>query len=204
MLSNPHHQMDDDDDEIEEKLLSSLEPPPDDMCYELSLSFMVPQQQSCGSDRVTALHCATAGGSTASLEVVKLLLGASADANCVNAYGNRPVDLIALALNSPCSSRRKAMEMLFRGDRSVMESDQIAIEKGDQLKVSSPQMPKEGSDKKEYPIDISLPDTNNGDIWRKRKEERPKKVPIQLCSLPRIPQRIVPEGRCLRVCSWCL
>jgi len=125
-------------------------------------SGMVDVNRSCGSDRVTALHCATAGGSTASLEVVKRLLDASADANCVNAYGNRPVDLIARALKSPCSSRRKAMEMLLRGDKSVMESDQIAIEEGDQQKVSSPQMSKEGSDKKEYPIDISLPDINNG------------------------------------------
>ncbi|XP_009369177.1 zinc finger CCCH domain-containing protein 29-like [Pyrus x bretschneideri] len=125
-------------------------------------SGMVDVNRSCGSDRVTALHCAAAGGSTASLEVVKLLLDASADANCVNAYGNMPVDLIAPALKSPCSSRRKAMEMLLRGDKSVMESDQIAIEEGDQQKVSSPQMPKEGSDKKEYPIDISLPDINNG------------------------------------------
>ncbi|BBG98063.1 zinc finger CCCH-type family protein [Prunus dulcis] len=101
--------------------------------------------RSCGSDKVTALHCATAGGSTASLEVVKLLLDASADANC-----------------SPCSSRRKTMEMLLKGDMSVMESDQIANQEGDQQKFPSPQLSKDGSEKKEYPIDISLPDINNG------------------------------------------
>ncbi|KAI5346584.1 hypothetical protein L3X38_014463 [Prunus dulcis] len=118
--------------------------------------------RSCGSDKVTALHCATAGGSTASLEVVKLLLDASADANCVNANGNKPIDLIAPALKSPCSSRRKTMEMLLKGDMSVMESDQIANQEGDQQKFPSPQMSKDGSEKKEYPIDISLPDINNG------------------------------------------
>jgi len=122
-------------------------------------SGMADVNRYCGSDRVTALHCAAAGGSTASLEVVKLLLDASADANCVNANGNKPIHLIAPALKSPCSSRRKAMEMLLRGDKSIMESD---TEEGDQQKVSSPQMSKEGSEKKEYPIDISLPDINNG------------------------------------------
>ena len=65
--------------------------------------------RSCGSDGVTALHCATAGCSSSSLEVVKLLLDASADANCVNANGNKPVDLIAPAWKSSCNSRRKAM-----------------------------------------------------------------------------------------------
>ncbi|KAM5556693.1 zinc finger CCCH domain-containing protein 29 [Rosa sericea] len=112
--------------------------------------------RSCGSDRVTALHCATAGGSSSSLEVVKLLLDASADANCVNANGNKPVDLIAPALKSPCNSRRKATEMLLKGDMSLLGSDI------DDQEVPSLQLLKEGSEKKEYPIDIALPDINNG------------------------------------------
>ncbi|CBI25469.3 unnamed protein product, partial [Vitis vinifera] len=75
--------------------------------------------RACGSDQVTALHCAAAGGSVSSLEVVKLLLDASADANCVDCNGNKPPS-------------------------------------------TAPQLSKEGSEKKEYPIDISLPDINNG------------------------------------------
>ncbi|RWW26928.1 hypothetical protein GW17_00008666 [Ensete ventricosum] len=48
------------------------------------------------SDGATALHCAAAGGSAASLEAVKLLIGASADVvDALDASGNRPGDVIA-------------------------------------------------------------------------------------------------------------
>ncbi|KAM2914159.1 hypothetical protein COP2_044725 [Malus domestica] len=50
---------------------------------------------------------------------------APADVNCVNANRNRHLDLIALALKSFYSSRRRAMEMPLRGDKSVMESDRL-------------------------------------------------------------------------------
>lgn len=113
--------------------------------------------RSCGSDRVTALHCATAGGSSASHEVVKLLLAASADPNCVSANGNKPVDLIVPAFKSSSSSR-KAMEMLLKGDDSFVEDDQFYNQEGDQQKVGIPL----GTEKKEYPVDVSLPDINNG------------------------------------------
>jgi len=113
--------------------------------------------RSCGSDRVTALHCATAGGSSSSLEIVKLLLAASADVNCVNANGNKPVDLIVPAFKSTSSSR-KAMEMMLKGDSSFVEDDQVYNQEGEQQKVGIPQ----GTEKKEYPIDVSLPDINNG------------------------------------------
>lgn len=111
--------------------------------------------RACGSDQVTALHCAAAGGSVSSLEVVKLLLDASADANCVDCNGNKPVDMIAPALKSSCNSRRRATEMLLRGDQ-VIELEE------EQQPSTAPQLSKEGSEKKEYPIDISLPDINNG------------------------------------------
>ncbi|KAH7537567.1 hypothetical protein FEM48_Zijuj03G0106700 [Ziziphus jujuba var. spinosa] len=117
--------------------------------------------RSCGSDRVTALHCATSGGSSSSLEIVKLLLDASADPNCVSANGNKPVDLIVPGFKSTSYSR-KAMEMLLTGNSSYVEDEQVFTQEGDQLKVGSPQLSKEGTEKKEYPIDISLPDINNG------------------------------------------
>ncbi|KAM2960991.1 hypothetical protein FF1_030618 [Malus domestica] len=82
------------------------------------------------TDQATALVQAgvpvirlAADGSTASLEVVKLLPDAFIDANCVNANRNRHLDLIAPALKSLCSSRMRAMEMPLRGDKLVMESD---------------------------------------------------------------------------------
>ncbi|KAM1041397.1 hypothetical protein ACFX13_031317 [Malus domestica] len=67
--------------------------------------------------RVPVIRLA-ADGSTASLEVVKLLPDAFIDAN-----RNRNLDLIAPALKSLCSSRMRAMEMPLRGDKLVMESD---------------------------------------------------------------------------------
>ncbi|XVF24147.1 hypothetical protein REPUB_Repub13aG0102100 [Reevesia pubescens] len=118
--------------------------------------------RACGSDGVTALHCAVAGGASSSLEIVKLLLDASADANCVDANGNKPVDLIVLALKSLSSSRRKVIELLLKGDDVVGFSDHILNQEEEFDKTALPQFVKEGSEKKEYPIDVSLPDINNG------------------------------------------
>ncbi|KAJ4841214.1 hypothetical protein Tsubulata_029995, partial [Turnera subulata] len=56
--------------------------------------------RACGGDKVTALHCAVAGGASSSVEIVKLLLEASADANCLDASGNKPGDLLASSLNA--------------------------------------------------------------------------------------------------------
>lgn len=106
----------------------------------------------CGSDMVTALHCAVAGGSELSFEVVKLLLEAGADADCVDAGGNKPVDLIVPGFNALSKSRRKVLELFLRGEVSA---ELVQGEMDVPLK-------KDGGDKKEYPIDISLPDINNG------------------------------------------
>lgn len=109
--------------------------------------------RSCGSDKVTALHCAAAGGSNSSLEAVKLLLEASADPNCVNCSGSKPVDLLAPGTSSMSNSRRKAVEMLLRGEDAVIGGE----EEEEQQKVAAPL-----SEKKEYPVDVSMPDINNG------------------------------------------
>ncbi|KAK8508279.1 hypothetical protein V6N13_055727 [Hibiscus sabdariffa] len=109
---------------------------------------------ACGADGVTALHCAVAGGANSSVEIVKLLLDASADANCLDANGNKPVDLIVPGLKSLSGSRRKVIELLLQGDDVVDVNPEEEFEKT--------VLSKEGSEKKEYPIDVSLPDINNG------------------------------------------
>ncbi|KAK4277818.1 hypothetical protein QN277_015754 [Acacia crassicarpa] len=109
--------------------------------------------RACGSDKATALHCAVAGGSESSLQIVKLLLEAKADRDCLDASGNKPVNLIAPAFSSSSNLRRKAMESLLRGDEL---SDQIIEQEAEQQKITAP------AEKKEYPVDISLPDINNG------------------------------------------
>ncbi|KAK8592147.1 hypothetical protein V6N13_062733 [Hibiscus sabdariffa] len=111
--------------------------------------------RACGSDGVTALHCAVAGGAGSSVEIIKLLLDASADVNCVDASGNKPVDLIASGLKALSNSRRKVIELLLNGDE-VLNGEE------ESNKMVMPQLPKEGSEKKEYPMDASLPDINDG------------------------------------------
>ncbi|KAE8689616.1 Zinc finger CCCH domain-containing protein 47 [Hibiscus syriacus] len=110
---------------------------------------------ACGSDGVTALHCAVAGGTDSSVETIKLLLDVSANVNCVDANGNKPVDLIASGLKASSNSRRKVIGLLLNGD-DVFDGE----EKSD--KMVMPQLLKEGSEKKEYPMDASLPDINYG------------------------------------------
>ncbi|KAL8241007.1 hypothetical protein R6Q59_014362 [Mikania micrantha] len=100
--------------------------------------------KASGSDGATALHCAAAGGSSSSIETVKLLLNASADPNLTDDNGNKPVDLIPRGVKS---SKRKALAMLLNGF-SVTESE---IEESQTVAA-----------KKEYPVDVSLPDINDG------------------------------------------
>ncbi|KAF8009706.1 hypothetical protein BT93_J0634 [Corymbia citriodora subsp. variegata] len=116
--------------------------------------------RSCGSDKVTALHCAAAGGSSSSLEIVKFLIEASADINSIDGNGNKPIDVLAQAVKSRCNSRIKFVKSLLKGDNYVLEGDHsFDIELEEEKLVA---LPKEGSEKKEYPVDISLPDINNG------------------------------------------
>lgn len=123
--------------------------------------------QACGSDRATALHCAIAGGSAALLEVVKLLLDASADVNLVDANRKRAVDLIS-ARSCCLNTRRKILEHLLGGSSSSDEGeasgfiDHIISEQAEEQLLSTPTLSKFGSEKKEYPVDPSLPDIKNG------------------------------------------
>ncbi|KAK9279258.1 hypothetical protein L1049_012936 [Liquidambar formosana] len=122
---------------------------------------------ACGSDGATALHCAAAGGSASSPEVIKLLLDSLADPNSVDANGNRPGDLIAPALNSTINSRKRALEAILSGGRSIgdaYESSDQAVHETEEVQqgILVPRLSKDGSEKKEYPIDLSLPDIKNG------------------------------------------
>ncbi|PKA66913.1 Zinc finger CCCH domain-containing protein 66 [Apostasia shenzhenica] len=91
----------------------------------------------CGTDGATALHCAAAGGSPASVEAVRLLIEASADADAVDSKGNRPGDVIAKQFSA---STARDLEVLLKSPCP---------------RVSSPS-------KKEYPLDSTLPDIKSG------------------------------------------
>ncbi|KAJ6691936.1 ZINC FINGER CCCH DOMAIN-CONTAINING PROTEIN 66 [Salix purpurea] len=121
-----------------------------------------------GSDGATALHCAAAGGSSSAPEVARLLLDASADPNSVDANGNHPGDLIASVVESGSNSRRKNLEIVLKGGSGGEESCVLAyqivneMDGLEQQEISTPRVSKDGSEKKEYPIDLTLPDIKNG------------------------------------------
>ncbi|CAL9097235.1 unnamed protein product [Musa acuminata var. zebrina] len=100
------------------------------------------------SDGATALHCAAAGGSAASLETVNLLIGASAEVvDALDASGNRPGDVIARQSSSTVA---KSLEVILKAPVCP--------------RVSSPakEEPAKQGEKKEYPPDLTLPDIKTG------------------------------------------
>ncbi|XP_052173253.1 zinc finger CCCH domain-containing protein 30 [Diospyros lotus] len=139
----------------------------------------------CGLDKSTALHCAASGGSVNAAEVVKLLLDAGADPNIVDANSRCPVDVIVV---SPKFQDLKfTLEKLLEtsgsvGERNLRISTATSNSNSPPLSpspdnrsqssasdsTSSPKSSKfndvsisSTSEKKEYPIDPSLPDIKN-------------------------------------------
>lgn len=119
--------------------------------------------RACGSDRATALHCAAAGGSAASVDVVKLLIDALADVNALDVNGKRPGDVIALV-----SNLKKDLEIILNGFSGFEDpfglSDQMENGRDVQQEQEAwtSRLSKDGTEKKEYPVDLSLPDIKNG------------------------------------------
>ncbi|KAK4777124.1 hypothetical protein SAY86_005812 [Trapa natans] len=142
--------------------------------------------RACGSDKVTALHCAVDGGSSCLLEVVKLLITASADVDCIDRNGKRPFDIIvpSFKLNCYASSQRKAVESLMRGNKCFdKEVENLSFESDAEEKVAS--------SKKEYPVQpcsrayshdwTECPFVHPGENARRRD---PKKYPYTCVPCP--------------------
>ncbi|XP_010257241.1 PREDICTED: zinc finger CCCH domain-containing protein 30-like isoform X2 [Nelumbo nucifera] len=143
--------------------------------------------RSCGPDKSTALHCAASGGSVNALDVVKLLLMSGADPNSVDANGRRPADVIVVSPKLP--NMKIALEELLSSNGSSIPMDEESLRVSintsnsnspplssspDNGSPSSPSdstsspttmklsdLPASTSEKKEYPIDPSLPDIKN-------------------------------------------
>ncbi|XP_010534604.1 PREDICTED: zinc finger CCCH domain-containing protein 47-like [Tarenaya hassleriana] len=112
----------------------------------------------CGQERVTALHCAVAGCAWSVVEVIKILLDASAVSNCVDANGNKPSDLVALFSRFVTTPKRKAVELLLRGGvGSASLVDYVLSQEKDGEDSKSLATPTT-----KYPADASLPDINQG------------------------------------------
>ncbi|XP_020574628.1 zinc finger CCCH domain-containing protein 24-like [Phalaenopsis equestris] len=138
----------------------------------------------CGPDKTTALHCAASGGSLNVVKAVKILLSAGADPNGVDANGDRPVDVISVPRK--LSNVKAALEDLLGSSGGAVseihhQSLRVSTSASNSLSLSSsteedgspssdstsspmtgkfqelPSMP----EKKEYPIDPSLPDIKN-------------------------------------------
>ncbi|CAJ2657480.1 unnamed protein product [Trifolium pratense] len=133
---------------------------------------------ACGVSKMTALHCAASGGSVNVVDAVRLLILAGADVNCVDANGNRPVDVIVVP--PKLQSMKSVLEELlldnasdngsigdFSVSVSVNSSSSGLLDNGMTLPYSpsvSPPSPVVGSkftEKKEYPVDPSLPGIKN-------------------------------------------
>lgn len=139
--------------------------------------------RTCGTDKSTALHCAASGGAVNAVDAVKLLLAAGADPSLADANGHRPVDVIVVP--PKLLSIKFTLEDLLSTDGSVSERNlRVSVassnstspplssspENGSPASAncSSPKNPKlsdipvaYASEKKEYPVDPSLPDIKN-------------------------------------------
>ncbi|KAL5137604.1 Zinc finger CCCH domain-containing protein 30 [Glycine soja] len=135
----------------------------------------------CGLDKSTALHCAASGGSENVVDVVILLLAAGADPNSVDGNGHRPVDVIVVPPKH--ESVRNNLEALLQTDDSIAvcnlrvitaPSNAYSPPLSTSSENGSPSAPdfqlksklndgfiSSASDKKEYPVDPSLPDIKN-------------------------------------------
>ncbi|WOK92412.1 zinc finger CCCH domain-containing protein 24-like isoform X2 [Canna indica] len=145
--------------------------------------------RASGPDRTTALHCAASGGSIDVVDAVKILLAAGAEPTLVDANGNRPADVIFVAPKLP--DVKTALQQLLGGTASVSGGadhqpplrviTNLSNSNSPPLSPSpdedgspssnstcSPPMakfpdlpPVTTSEKKEYPVDPSLPDIKN-------------------------------------------
>ncbi|KAA8549750.1 hypothetical protein F0562_001232 [Nyssa sinensis] len=141
--------------------------------------------RSCGPDKSTALHCAASSGSVNAVGVVKLLLLAGADPNCSDANGHRPFDVIVAPPEFP--DLKNALEELLGNNDYVHQQDMqdspVRVKSNSPFLSSSPErgllssvldstyspnhsklndIPVSSlSEKKEYPVDPSLPDIKN-------------------------------------------
>lgn len=136
----------------------------------------------CGLDKSTALHCAASGGAANAVDAVKLLLSAGADPNSVDADGHRPVDVIVVP--PKLDHVKYSLEELLQTNDSMAgfnlrvktttsnadspplstssENDSPSSAPDIQLKSKSNDVPLSfASEKKEYPVDPSLPDIKN-------------------------------------------
>ncbi|CAO2817064.1 unnamed protein product [Amaranthus hypochondriacus] len=103
-----------------------------------------------GSDRVTALHCAVAGGSQSSSSVIHRLVSSSANLNIVDSNGNKPSDLLPMLPKLPTKGNKQIDSLLKSG-----------FSDSDSSSSSGSVSDCDSDSKKEFAVS-DLPDINNG------------------------------------------
>ncbi|CAL9132044.1 unnamed protein product [Musa acuminata var. zebrina] len=156
----------------------------------LSLTSSVDINRAAALDGTTALHCAASGGSPSAADAVKLVLSAGANPNSVDANGHRPADVVVVPPKLP-DVRTALEQLLGRSSNGTVEDHQhrafrvtTRLSSSDSpplssypdangspfsRSASSPVMtakaqeiqPPAFPEKKEYPVDPSLPDIKN-------------------------------------------
>ncbi|CAM8970406.1 unnamed protein product [Rhodiola kirilowii] len=114
----------------------------------------------CGSDGATALHCAIAGGAATASQVVKLLIDASADCNLVGAYTSNLDVLIARVARVA-----NILKPFYGAELASDPFDQELCGEEDRpmdMGISATEPSRDALEKKDYLIDLSLPDIKNG------------------------------------------
>ncbi|XP_048608569.1 zinc finger CCCH domain-containing protein 29-like isoform X2 [Brassica napus] len=114
------------------------------LTYIISIGRSDVNRVSSDEEKVTALHCAVSGCSVSIVQVIKILLDASASPNFLDANRNKPVDLLVQASRFIPNQTRKAVELLLTG---IISSEEEEVMKSVVSK---------------YPADASLPDINEG------------------------------------------
>lgn len=137
----------------------------------------------CGHNDTTALHCAASGGSPSAVEAVRLLIEAGADADAKDASGCRPSDVISvppkmidakIALQDLLGFPKAEHGVLLVVTRATnLISSPVSSPTAENARSPSAaamtmmmtkfaDLPRVAtSEKKEYPVDPSLPDIKN-------------------------------------------
>lgn len=139
------------------------------LSFETTFPGTIHVNRRCGSDNSSALHLAVSGASPVYFKIVKLLLDAKADVSLLDSSGRTPIHVVPR--QKPCLGKMKsAVELALGGGHGYFDglegeipTSTPSLVNPKQQKVTSPGAGGLGlGEKKEYPVDATLPDIKSG------------------------------------------